>query len=499
MLLNHAVRGVCAIALMAVAGLAQGGSLGSPFLVSGTSPVAGRWPLDVTAGAGGDVALLYFDDAINGRFTRRYDSQGVGYTASDVAIGASGESVAVDRIGNHIVVGTLTGSPGIHARVFNRAGSLVVSQFRVDTNVSGTQSVPTVAANGDGTFVVVWTSNFGAASQQIQARQFNINGTPRSAMFTVASDSNTFIGGAHAAVDGSGNAFVVWQQRNFATPTGFSVWSRRFNSIGGALSSALRMDGVDGQALYPHVAMNPEGSSVMATWSSLNGNNREIIGQRFDVSGSKVGGNFVISSTSGNQQQNDVAMMDDGSFVVTWDNDDRSTVPSAIPAVRARQFNSAGAAVGAEFTVSDAANSSLSNVGMDLAGNFLVGWHRYNTGTAKWEIYARRYQMDTLPAITPLVKNVAQTGLSGAAGSWRYFRLNVPVGTPSFTLTMTGAGNADFLLRFAALPTATAFDSSPGYPSSNETLVVNSPPAGDFYVAIWGAASYSGVSLTASY
>jgi hypothetical protein len=193
-------------------------------------------------------------------------------------------------------------------------------------------------------------------------------------------------------------------------------------------------------------------------------------------------------------------MMDDGSFAVVWDNDNRYHVPSAIPAIYGRQYDSAGNPVAPEFLISDGvASSFFSVVGMDLAGNFTASWRQYDPATAKMNVYARRYRMDTLPPITVLANQVPQGNFSGAAGSFQYFKFTIPAGTASFNLTMAGAGNADLLLRYGALPTASIFDVSPGLSTSNESLQIGSPPAGDFYVAVWGSAAYSNVSLLVSY
>jgi hypothetical protein len=222
--------------------------------------------------------------------------------------------------------------------------------------------------------------------------------------------------------------------------------------------------------------------------------------QRYTAAGAAAGGNFVVSSTMGNGQYQDVGMMDDGSFAVVWDNDNRYHVPSAIPTIYGRQYDSAGNAVAPEFPISDGvASAFFAVVGMDLAGNFTASWRQYNPATAKMNVYARRYRMDTLPPITVLANQVPQGNFSGAAGSFQYFKFTIPAGTANFNLTMTGAGNADILLRYGALPTASIFDVSPGLSTSNESLLIGSPPAGDFYVAVWGSAAYSNVSLLVSY
>lgn len=497
-----ALCGIFGFALLAGAGVVQAGALGAPFIVNGSTPVDSKVPLDVTAGSGGDQAILFQDATLGGRYVRRYDSNGVALTSVETALGPYGEAVAVDRVGNHVVVETVPGLPGIYARIFNRAGAAIVNQYRLDTNTGGQQSGPVVAMNGDGVFAVTWTSYYSSTSTQyVQTRLFNPNGTARSAMLNVASATNTFIAPTGISVDGTGNAAIVWQQRDFSTPIGMSVWLRRYNSVGSALSSATQMNMGTDQAIYPHVSTNTEGALV-ATWSKYSAatDSRVIMAQRYTAAGAAAGGNFVVSSTMGNGQYQDVGMMDDGSFAVVWDNDNRYHVPSAIPTIYGRQYDSAGNAVAPELPISDGvASAFFAVVGMDLAGNFTASWRQYNPATAKMNVYARRYRMDTLPPITVLANQVPQGNFSGAAGSFQYFKFTIPAGTANFNLTMTGAGNADILLRYGALPTASIFDVSPGLSTSNESLLIGSPPAGDFYVAVWGSAAYSNVSLIVSY
>lgn len=484
---------------LAAALTAHAGAVTAPYVVSATGQ---EMPLEVSAGSNGDQIVLYRGNDSDPRFKRRYGSNGVAIAASEALGTAFGDAVAADRAGNHVVVGTVPGLPGIHARVYNRAGALITAQFRVDESTSGTQGNPVVTMNANGVIAVAWSNYLPSLSTQyVQIRLFNRDGTARSGTYSVASAGDQMISPTSIALDGSNNATVMWQQRNYATPTGFNVWLRRYNSVGTALTNALRANDSNDQALYPHVATNTPGA-IIATWSTYSPatNSRVITGQRYDSAGTRVGSNFVISNTQGNGQSQDVGMMDDGSFAVTWENDNRYNVPAAIPAIYAKQFNSAGTAVGTEFKVNTSnAGVGFPFLGMDLAGNFTIAWRQYDAGTQTWGVHARRYLMDTRPAVTTLTNGVPVSGLAGATGSFRYFKFDVPSGVSRFTVTMTGAGDADLFIRFAAFPTLNTFDISPAIDGSNETVVVNSPPSGEYYIGMWGYAAYSNVSLTVSY
>ncbi|QLC77454.1 S8 family serine peptidase [Pseudomonas sp. LPB0260] len=101
---------------------------------------------------------------------------------------------------------------------------------------------------------------------------------------------------------------------------------------------------------------------------------------------------------------------------------------------------------------------------------------------------------DTLFNGTPI------TGLSGSRRSMKSYRITVPAGVSRLLVSMYGgSGNADLYVRFGAEPTATSYDCRPRRSNNNESCTFNNPQAGTYYVVVSGSASYSGVSLKASY
>ena len=111
------------------------------------------------------------------------------------------------------------------------------------------------------------------------------------------------------------------------------------------------------------------------------------------------------------------------------------------------------------------------------------------------DAFARRY-MPPGVVVTPLADQQTVTNLSGAAGSWSYYKVQVQPGQTTLDVTMTGnAGDADLYVRLGALPTANDWDGRPYIAGSNESVRMSSYPAGDWYIGINGYTSYSAVSL----
>ena len=86
--------------------------------------------------------------------------------------------------------------------------------------------------------------------------------------------------------------------------------------------------------------------------------------------------------------------------------------------------------------------------------------------------------------------------LSGNAGHWVDFPVEIPAGMSSLTVTMSdGSGDADLYVRYASQPTSSAYDCRPYLTGNNESCTINNPQQGNWYISIRGYTNYSGVNL----
>jgi hypothetical protein len=102
-------------------------------------------------------------------------------------------------------------------------------------------------------------------------------------------------------------------------------------------------------------------------------------------------------------------------------------------------------------------------------------------------------------AQTRLTNNTPIVNLSGTKGSQVYYVISVPDGQSKLEIGITGNGDCDLYVRRGSQPTTSAYDYRPYQNTSNETVTVTNPTAGDWYIMLRGYASYSGVTLVASY
>src|SRR4029079_269730 len=103
----------------------------------------------------------------------------------------------------------------------------------------------------------------------------------------------------------------------------------------------------------PDVAMDAAGNFVVVWMSKnqdfTNNTTKCIYGQRFDATGARIGGEFLVNSTTANNQdQPTIAMDSTGRFVVAWKTDKVSGSGSD---VMAQLYDANGVRVGGEFRV----------------------------------------------------------------------------------------------------------------------------------------------------
>ncbi|MCU0916500.1 MAG: PPC domain-containing protein, partial [Planctomycetes bacterium] len=101
---------------------------------------------------------------------------------------------------------------------------------------------------------------------------------------------------------------------------------------------------------------------------------------------------------------------------------------------------------------------------------------------------------------TTLTNGVAATGIAGAAASEKFYKIDVPAGQDSLEIkTSGGTGDVDLYVRRGTQPTTTSYDYRPYKVGNEETVDVNNPAAGTWYIMLRGYASYSNVTLKATY
>jgi len=99
-----------------------------------------------------------------------------------------------------------------------------------------------------------------------------------------------------------------------------------------------------------------------------------------------------------------------------------------------------------------------------------------------------------------VTSGVPISGISGAVGSEQFFAIVVPEGQDDLVIRISGgSGDCDLYVRKDAEPTATAYDYRPYKMGSEESVTIESPQAGTWYVMLKGFTDYAGLTLEMTY
>jgi hypothetical protein len=302
-------------------------------------------------------------------------------------------AVARDLKGNFIVVWSSVagGNSEIMAQKFQANGAPIGAAFKVNQDPTGTPTIPAdfnpaVAGTNDGGFLVVWinllpaSATFPGTTPQVLARRFNASGAPLGAQVKV---STGLVNGDRpdVCVDTSGRPAVVWTSvdafRPFeANKNGVSL--RRLSARGIPDGKKETVVAAPAAGSARAAVSCGVGSTFVVVWHSDQApavENTDILGQRFNRTGGKVGPVFRVNSVTTGYQRNPAISHDaQGNFVVVW-----QALLGNPDGIFGRRFNASGTATGPDFAVTSgpenataAANPDVAHLG--TAGNFVVVW-----------------------------------------------------------------------------------------------------------------------------
>ncbi len=382
-------------------------------------------------------------------------------SASQVTQLANGMSVVVWTIGNGN-----TGSTDVKYRLINADGSFAGAVQTANSERSGDQNTPQVAALADGGFVIAWDASFvGNDPDDVfdcAFRVFNADGTARGAdqTFTGAGLQN----GATVAANTTGGFVIGWQEFdqsvNGAVTNGAAM-AREYSGTGIAQGAGpVRISGDLGGDSGPAFVINGDGYRAvwrdasgpqsgqgdtsgsiyfrdMASFPSANftdggteatisplgpfggsadiaasGAVTAIVFHQEDAPGSqdqnvfvKIGGaaaTRVNTTLEGGHASSNVAALATGGFVVVW-----VSLINNDPDLRGRTYDNAGNATSDEFLITDAAGRQNSVGVVAMAdGRFLVSWADYApTGYA---IRAQFFDPRTAPVFQVMTDDATQ-------------------------------------------------------------------------------------------
>lgn len=288
--------------------------------------------------------------------------------------------VAADPNGGFTVTWASSGQDGSGraavARHFDNDGTPSGPEFVVNTYTTSTQTNPNLAFHSDGSSVVVW-DGFRGGFAQIKAQRFDASGTAVGDELLMSSDA-LLLGQSNAdiAFDATGHFVIAWTSETYSYGYAPDITVRRFDPTGVPLGQEeIANTSTGGDQVGPRLVVEDTGNFIVV-WRSegqdLDG--LSVHGQRFRVSGEKVGIEFRVNTyTPFDQQSPSIAGDGAEGFLVVWSSESQDGDGSSL---QAQRYGPKATPVGEEFQVN--AYTTRDQVAPDVVadgeGSFLVVW-----------------------------------------------------------------------------------------------------------------------------
>jgi hypothetical protein len=305
---------------------------GSAFQIDDSPIPFTTWSPKISSGPDGTFVVVWADTRSGSNvYARRFDHSGNPLGASFKVSQGDGSKlrtspgVSVGHSGKFVVVWedyrNLDGD--IYAQRFDSSGTGLGENILVTLDsFSEDQYSPSVSMGLNDRFIVAWVDlRYGYEHKAIFARSFSFeNPLGDTALFSVTSGTSSVVQGAPPIVaDTLGRFTVAWTEYTPSDPT---VYAQRFDSLGQALGDTIIVSSLQcaGERHGMATSSSPDGSFTV-TWMDNRSGNYDIYAQAVTSDGFLNGTNLTLNDDElgANQDQPQIAVREDGGFVVVWE------------------------------------------------------------------------------------------------------------------------------------------------------------------------------------
>ena len=293
----------------------------------------------------------------------------------------------------------------------------VGGEIRVNTTTADNQSDPDAAVDDAGNFVVVWATGPFFGNTEIFAQRYNANGIPLGSEFQVNTFSSTAQSNPRVGMDADGDFVVVWLSRSQFPPAIFSIVGQRFDKTGARLGGEFNVS-AGLTSLFPDVAMGANGDFLVA-WPGrpVGTSSNSLYARLYDSAGTPQTSSFVLDALSSTDFPG-VTAMPGGGWTVAWTGDN---------GILAQRLGADGSLVGPKVVVQVAAGGSQQDPHVAASsGRIAVSWTDYTgDGSARARLFDNGFspltgelQPSTLPTQPIQESAVAMDGAGRFVTAW---------------------------------------------------------------------------------
>jgi len=300
---------------------------------------------------------------------------------------------SADANGNYIVSynESLGGLNNAYINLYNSSGTLLTQM--TFNGGSSSFSVNDVAMNQYGQFAAVFTD-----ADNAYVQLFNADTSPRFGQFIrLNSDQNLRYFGDSIAINDSGDVTVTWRGQS-RTQYKIDLFARQLQFAGYWVSPQLKLSNEPSTGIIyqlSDVAMQNNGDFVLA-WSGLASNKMRVYKKDFYRGGAvKRSSRKVYDTTSVHVQGSvEVAMNQaNGDYYLTWSQLNTGYGAGNYWRVFTRKYRASGSSTGGLIQVNQATSMWQPNFNSLFDDNgLLVTWSSYLTND--YDIYARAFNID---------------------------------------------------------------------------------------------------------
>jgi len=253
------------------------------------------------------------------------------------------------------------------------------AEFLVNSFTENDQKSPTVAMSKSGNFVIIWESNKQDVSNWgIYAQRYDPHGRKLGGEIRVNSDRNEWQWDwePSVAMDNEGNFVIIWSRRMLYW---YDIYGQRFDKNGIKIGGEFQVNTYTDLDQWEHsIAMDDEGNFVVV-WTSEEQDESEysVYAQRFDNDSNRIGCEFKVNTFSESKQhQPSVALGSDGDFIIVWRSVYKDINKEYNSEIVFQRFDHNGDKVGGEVKVISIQSGKCEKplISMDTKGQYLITW-----------------------------------------------------------------------------------------------------------------------------
>ncbi len=286
---------------------------------------------------------------------------------------------------------------GIRFQLVDANGAKVGNELLVNTQTLNSQDNPAIAALPSGGFVVTWADNSGVGSDTsgygIKAQIVDANGAAIGSEFLVnQSTANAQTSPAVAALT-SGGFVVTWTDASGqgGDSSSTSIKAQLYDAAGNRLGGEFLINTNTPNAQDTPVIAGLASGGFVVSWHDTSllggdGSRDSVKAQLYDASGARIGGEFLVNTTTDQKQQQEaIAGLASGGFAIAWaDNSQVGGDPDYF-GIKVQIYDSAGVAVGYETlaNTTTAGGQIAPTISALSDGGFIVSWADYSGADAE--------------------------------------------------------------------------------------------------------------------